>query len=117
VVTDANRALDQPPGRYRFGPQEDGEWFESDGRVGFQPGAGLASAVVGMDTMVRNMKDKTRAGLVNAVRMGSLTPAERVGMDADIGNLATGKRADILLLDATLGVKRVFIAGEELDCR
>ncbi len=35
LVTDCNRALDQPPGRYRFGPKKDGAWFTSDGRVGW----------------------------------------------------------------------------------
>jgi N-acetylglucosamine-6-phosphate deacetylase len=112
-VTDANRALGMAPGRYRFGPKNDGEWFESDGKVGFVPGAGLASSVVGMDTMVRNMQTQTSAGLVNAVRMGSLTPAERVGMDDEMGSLARGKRADVLVLNRTLRVQRVFIGGEE----
>ena len=115
VVTDANRALDMPPGTYRFGPEADGEWFESDGKVGFQPGAGLASSVVGMDTMVRVMKEQTSAGIVAAVRMGSLTPAERVGLDPSIGSLAVGKRADVLVLDPALGVRRVFIGGTEFN--
>ncbi len=111
LVTDANRALDLPPGRYRFGPDEDGEWFESDGRVGFQPGGGLASAVVGMDTMVRTMHAATSAGVVHAVRMGSLTPAERVGMAGEIGSLQPGRRADVLVLDPELRVQRVCIGG------
>ncbi|HYZ82900.1 MAG TPA: amidohydrolase family protein, partial [Bryobacteraceae bacterium] len=42
LATDANRALDIPPGRYRFGPEHSGTWFESDGEVGFIPGGGLA---------------------------------------------------------------------------
>jgi N-acetylglucosamine-6-phosphate deacetylase len=113
LVTDANRALDMPPGRYRFGAEADDDWFESDGRVGFIPGGGLASSIVGMDTMVRNMKAVTSCGVVDAVRMGSLTPAERVGMEADIGSLAVGKRADILSLDTDLRVNRVFIGGRE----
>ena len=113
LVTDANRALDMPPGRYRFGPASDGEWFESDGRVGFQPGAGLASSVVGMDTMVRTMKKNTRASIVETVRMASLTPAERVGLASEFGSLEVGKRADFLVLDSALGVERVFIGGEE----
>ncbi len=113
LVTDANRALDMPPGRYRFGPASDGEWFESDGRVGFQPGAGLASSVVGMDTMVRTMKKHTRASIVETVRMASLTPAERVGLASEFGSLEVGKRADFLVLDSALGVERVFIGGEE----
>ena len=113
LVTDANRALGMPPGRYRFGPRSDGEWFESDGRVGFVRGGGLASSVVGMDTMVRNMHAQTSAGVVNAVRMGSLTPAERVGMGKEIGSLARGKRADVLVLSRELHVRRVFVGGEE----
>jgi N-acetylglucosamine-6-phosphate deacetylase len=115
LVTDANRAVDQPPGEYRFGPESDGEWFKSDGKVGSVGSGALASAVVGMDTMVRNMSSLTSAGVVNAVRMGSLTPAERVGMDKDIGSLRAGRRADILLLDRGLHVERVFIGGAEFS--
>jgi N-acetylglucosamine-6-phosphate deacetylase len=113
LVTDANRAVDQPPGRYRFGPVADGEWFNSDGKVGSVGNGSLASAVVGMDTMVRNMSSLTSAGIVNAVRMGSLTPAERVGLDKEIGSLKAGRRADILILDRELHVQRVFIGGTE----
>ncbi|MEW6304944.1 MAG: amidohydrolase family protein [Verrucomicrobiota bacterium] len=113
LVTDANRALDMPPGKYRFGSRVDGEWFESDGRVGFVPGTGsLASSVKGMDTMVRTMAAQTNAGIAAAVRMASLTPAERTGMAAEIGSLEPGKRADVLVLDRDLNVKQVFIDGE-----
>ena len=54
LVTDANRAMDMPAGQYRFGPQDDGVWIESNGKVGLVPGGGLASSVVGLDTMVTN---------------------------------------------------------------
>ena len=113
LVTDANRAMDMPPGNYRFGSHTDGEWFVSDGKVGFQPGAGLASSVVGMDTMVRNMSQMTSAGVIHAVRMGSLTPAERVGIATQAGSLEVGKRADVLVLSKDLKVQRVFIGGSE----
>ncbi len=115
LVTDANRALDQPPGQYRFGPIEDGEWFESNGRVGFQEGGGLASAVVGMDTMVRTMYAQTTAGIVDSVRMASLTPAERVGLENDIGSLESGKRADVLLLARDLAVESVYVGGQLIE--
>jgi len=113
LVTDANRAVDMPPGRYRFGPLADGEWFTSDGKVGSVEGGALASSVVGMDSMVRNMSRLTRAGVVNAVRMGSLTPAELAGIDQEAGSLKPGKQADVLLLDRELNVQRVFIGGAE----
>jgi N-acetylglucosamine-6-phosphate deacetylase len=115
LVTDANRALGMPPGKYRFGPQEDGEWFTSDGRVGFQPGRGLASAIVGMEVMVRNMRAMTTATVPEVVRMASLTPAERVGIADEVGSLEVGKRADVLVLNGDLGVGRVFIGGQEYD--
>lgn len=113
LVTDANRALGMPPGRYRFGPQEDGSWFESNGKVGFVPGQGLASSVVPLSTMVRHMRRTTSAPLEDVVRMASLTPAERAGIAQDTGSLEAGKRADLLILDRRLNVKRVFVHGVE----
>ncbi len=113
LVTDANRAVDMPAGRYRFGPRGTGTWFESDGKVGFVPGQGLASSVKGMDHMVRTMLKSTTASLPEVIRMASLTPAERVGMGDRIGSLAFGKRADILVLTEALEVQRVFMGGEE----
>jgi len=113
LVTDANRALGMPPGRYRFGSGDDGPWFESNGRVGFVPGQGLASSVLPLSTMVRRMKQMTSAPLEDVVRMASLTPAERAGIATDTGSLEAGKRADVLVLSRTLAVKRVFVHGHE----
>lgn len=114
LVTDANRALDMPPGRYRFGSDDDGSFFESDGKVGFVPGQGLASSVVGLDHMVRHMKKSTSATLPDAVRMASLTPAERTGIAKTCGSLEKGKQADILILNRRLDVQRTFISAVEV---
>ncbi len=116
LVTDCNRALDLPPGTYRFGSNDDGSWFESDGRVGWAPGrTSLASSIVGMDHMVRQMARDTTATLPEVIRMASLTPAERTGISAKTGSIAKGKRADFVLLSRKLRVKRVFIGGEEME--
>lgn len=114
LVTDANRALDMPPGRYRFGPEDDGAFFESDGKVGFVPGQGLASSVMGLDHMVRHMKQATSTTLPQAVRMASLTPAERTGIAKTHGSLEKGKQADVLVLNRKLEVQRTFIGGVEV---
>ncbi len=115
LVTDANRALGMPPGKYRFGPAGTGSWFESDGKVGFVPGQGLASSVVGLDTMVRTMKRATAATLPEIIKMASLTPAERAGIAKETGSLEPGKRADILILNRKLEVQRVFIGASEFE--
>lgn len=111
LVTDANRALGMPTGTYRFGPSDTGTFFESDGKVGFVPGSGLASSVVALDTMVRTMRRDTPAPLEDIIRMASLTPAERAGVARSVGSLEVGKHADVLILDQKLQVKRVFVHG------
>lgn len=117
LVTDANRALDMPPGEYRFGPNSDGSWFRSDGKVGWAPNNSLASSIVGMDQMVRQMHRVTSAPLPAVVRMASLTPAERTGIATSTGSLEKGKRADLLILSKSLQVRRVFVGGQELPLR
>jgi N-acetylglucosamine-6-phosphate deacetylase len=116
LVTDSSRALDCPPGRYRFGPAADGEWFRHDGEVGRMPdGSGLASSTAGMDRMVRVMSRALRAPPHEVIRMAGLTPAERAGIAHECGSLAPGKRADVLVLDRRLRVRRVFVGGVALS--
>jgi len=43
--------------------------------------------------------------------MSQLTPAQIVHRDAEIGSLAPGKLADILILDDQVNVKAVYIGG------
>ncbi|HEY1081693.1 MAG TPA: amidohydrolase family protein, partial [Prosthecobacter sp.] len=112
LVTDANRALDMPPGRYRFGAGDDGSWFDSDGKVGWAPNGSLASSIMGMDHMVRHMKKATHAPLHDVIRMASLTPAERTGIAGETGSLEAGKRADVLVLNRRLQVAQVFVRGQ-----
>ncbi|MBL8854490.1 MAG: amidohydrolase family protein [Planctomycetaceae bacterium] len=114
LVTDASRALDQPPGEYRFGSDSDGPTFYSDGRVGWTlDRRSLASSVVGMDHMVRTMQRATKAPLPDLIRMASLTPAERVGIAADYGSIEVGKVADFVLWSPRLIVKRVYLAESQ----
>lgn len=116
LVTDASRAVDCPPGRYRFGSQRDGSWFENDGRVGRVPrSSALASSVAGMDRMVRTMLRASSAPIPDVIRMATLTPAERVGIADACGSLEPGKRADLVLLDRDWNVQRTMMAGQEFE--
>lgn len=116
LVTDCNRALDMPAGKYRFGNNVNGSWLVSDGQVGWAPDMkSLASSVQGMDHMVRHMVRSTSASLADAVRMASLTPAERAGVSTEVGSLETGKRADILILDSQLKIQQIYCQGKPCD--
>lgn len=57
-----------------------------------------------------------------ALRAVTLTPAEILGLGAEMGSLAPGKRADLLvtdgdLLQITTRVERMWIGGEEVNPR
>lgn len=116
LVTDCNRALDMPEGRYMIGPLDGGEPLISRDGVGMMPdGSALASSIVGMDHMVRTFVALTGLPVWEAIRMASLTPARIVGWDDQLGSLDTGKRADVLVLDRELNVERVFVGGVEVE--
>jgi N-acetylglucosamine-6-phosphate deacetylase len=112
LVTDCSRALDMPPGEYLFGPTDGGEPFINDGSVGLAgDGASLASSVRGMDFMVRHMVQTAGVPLQTAIRMATLTPAKVLGLDREIGSIEVGKRADLLLLDDSLQIRRIIVGG------
>jgi N-acetylglucosamine-6-phosphate deacetylase len=115
LVTDCNRALDMPEGTYMIGPLDGGEpCIHRDG-VGMMPaGTGLASSVQGMDHMVRTFTAMTGRPIWEVVRMASLTPARIIGWDDRIGSLEARKLADLLVLDRSLRIQRVFRDGREL---
>jgi N-acetylglucosamine-6-phosphate deacetylase len=66
-----------------------------------------------MDHMIRIMHRATRAPVHEVIRMASATPAERAGLSRDCGSLEKGKRADVVVMDKKLRVKRVFLHGQE----
>ncbi|HEY1600313.1 MAG TPA: amidohydrolase family protein [Pirellulales bacterium] len=113
LVTDANRALDMPDGPYMFGPRDGGEPILRRDDVGLMPdGQALASGVQGMDHLVRTFIKATGCPLWEVVRMASLTSARIAGWDHELGSIAVGKRADLLLLDRALNVRQVFLGGQ-----
>jgi N-acetylglucosamine-6-phosphate deacetylase len=117
LVTDANRALDMPDGEYWFGPADGGERIVRRDDVGLMlDGKALASGVVGLDHGVRTfLQAVPAASLVEVIRMATLTPARILGLDGEIGSIAPGKRADLVVLDAGLNVQCVFVAGEMVE--
>jgi N-acetylglucosamine-6-phosphate deacetylase len=115
LVTDCNRALDMPDGQYVFGPLDAGEPIIRKDGVGVMPdGKSLASGVVGMIDAVRTFHRLTGVPLVEVIRMASLTPARIAGCDGETGSLAVGKRADLVVLDRELNVKKVYVDGNRV---
>jgi N-acetylglucosamine-6-phosphate deacetylase len=115
LVTDAMRALDRPDGEYVFGPLDGGELVRKLDGVGVMPdGKSLASGVIGLDHCLRAFIEATGVPLPEAVRMATLTPARIAGVDAEVGSIESGKKADLVVTDRKLNVRSVYVDGRPL---
>jgi len=115
IITDAMRGAGMPDGEYAFGPRNGLVAVVRNGEARVPDGTALASSVFGMNQMVRTFHELTGCPLWQAVRMGSLTPAEILGVSDSLGSLAKGKQADIILLDDRLEVNATYIAGVRVE--
>jgi N-acetylglucosamine-6-phosphate deacetylase len=111
LITDAMEATGMPEGRYKIGNLE---VDVKDGLVTLTHGAhSIAGSTLTMDVAYANAV-KAGVSLVDASRMASTTPAQTFGW-YDVGAIETGKRADLVLLDAEYAVQKVMRAGAWLD--
>ena len=58
------------------------------------------------------MRALTRVPLHEVIRMATLTPARIAGVDKELGSIAAGKIADLVVLDQNLEVRGVYLAGK-----
>ena len=99
---------------YKLGAGEGAQLVKmGDGVAVTADGEKFAGSITPVRRMVKNIVD---AGilLVDAVRSATLTPAEIIGMDASIGSIAPGKRANLCLLDEDLNLKALLLDGKRL---
>lgn len=73
----------------------------------------LAGATVGIDAGVRTLVRQALVPIETAIRAASTNPARLLGL-GDRGRIATGLRADLVALDASLEVVAVWIGGEQV---
>lgn len=73
----------------------------------------LAGSALDMASAVRNTVNLLGLPLDEACRMAAQYPAEFIGLDAELGHIAPGYRADFALLSADLHVQRTWICGRE----
>jgi N-acetylglucosamine-6-phosphate deacetylase len=107
LITDAMSAAGMSDGAYELG----GLRVEVAGGVARLAGDGsIAGSTLTMDAALRRA---VRAGvsIVDACRMASTTPAAAIGLDATVGGLRAGLRADLVELSEDLRVVRVMRGG------
>ena len=106
AVTDSIIATDLGDGEYTLGKTK---IVVKNGRA-LTPEGRLAGSTLTMDRAFKNLAEIS--GVSDASIMTSYNPARAVGLN-DRGIILPGKRADIVLLDESLRVRRVYVKGEE----
>ncbi len=108
LVSDAMAALGMPPGRYRLGKQ-DVIVDETSARL---VDGVLAGSVLSHPVALRNLMAFSGCSLAEALTCLTTTPASLLGLENEIGQIAPGFRADLVLMTPDLNIVRTFVAGE-----
>ncbi|TQM45598.1 N-acetylglucosamine-6-phosphate deacetylase [Pseudonocardia cypriaca] len=119
AVTDAMAAAGMPDGEYHLGAMRvtvaEGVArlaAGSDGRAGAIAGSTATTDVL-FAKVVRHAAVPHEEALRRAVALTATSPARALGL-ADVGVIAPGRRADLVVLDTGLKVREVYRAGRLL---
>jgi len=115
VVSDATSGAGLPEGaRFRMGEMEyevhDGVGMVFDRTV-------FAGSTTLLNQMIPILTGEVGIPLVEAIRMGTLTPAQVIGVDDHKGSLEAGKDADVAIFEEDFTAWRTMIAGQWVYAR
>jgi N-acetylglucosamine-6-phosphate deacetylase len=74
----------------------------------------IAGSSLTMDAACRNMMQHTGVGICDVFRFAGLNPATLLGMEYEIGCIRKDARANFVIIDDMIHVKKVFLEGEEV---
>lgn len=108
LITDAISAAGLGDGDFSLGGLS---VVVKDGVARLKEDGALAGSTLTMINAFRFAIRQAGATVAEASRMASGNPARVIGVDNVTGSLAVGKQADVLLLDADLNLKQLWIKG------
>ncbi|WP_418718856.1 N-acetylglucosamine-6-phosphate deacetylase [Candidatus Allofournierella merdipullorum] len=109
IISDAMQACGMPNGEYSLGGQK---VFMTDGLATLADGTIAGSATCQAEGFRRAVK--FGVPLETALKAATINPAKAAGLYDEVGSIAVGKRADVLVLGADLHPEHIFIGGKEL---
>jgi N-acetylglucosamine-6-phosphate deacetylase len=116
LITDGTRASGYPDGKESFtGSRKNGAPCIVENGVAFLPDRqSFAGSVATTDRLVRTMHFGAGIDISKVSVMASKTPAKVLGL-CDRGEIKEGLRADLVILDNALNVKKVYLNGKAVN--
>ena len=111
LITDSMEATGCPDGDYSIAGQH---VTVKNGRAETDDGA-LAGSTLNLWQGVKNLIEFANVPLVDAIACATINPARMLGIDQTVGNIATGRRADLLLVDDSLSIRTVIACGQKIS--
>jgi len=115
LITDASRYTDLnvPEGQILHSDvEEQPNLYIENGVAVLESGKCFAGSICTTDRLIRTMTQIAGIPLCSAVKMATLTPARIVGIDSQVGSIARGKRANLVLFDHDIRIGHVIRRGE-----
>ena len=111
LISDSMRAAGMPDGSYTLGGLDvnvvgNRATLASDGAI--------AGSVTNLMDCVKTVVKTMNIPLETAIACATINPARSLGIDAEYGSIASGKKAHIVLMDQELNVRQVIKDGKLL---
>ena len=108
LVSDAMSAAGCADGGYSLG----GVAVKVTDGVATDTTGSLAGSTIALDMALRNAVERGCMSLPDAIDALTVVPARAIGVHDQFGRIAVGRVGDLVLLDADLFVKNVWLAGK-----
>lgn len=113
VCSDSMRGAGSADGPSILGPKNNGTAVVIEDGIAKMPDRTcFAGSVATGDRLIRTLHTVLGLELDEIARIASLQPARLIGMDQEIGSIAVGKKADLVIYDDDITIQNVFIDGK-----
>lgn len=96
------------------GPVPDEGCYDGVDDINFDFTGEIAGTRLTLDLACRNMMMNSGSSLCQVFKYASTNPARMLSLE-DRGEIAVGNVANLLVVDAEFGIKRVYLGGEEVE--
>mmetsp|Transcript_8397 Transcript_8397/g.15847 ORF Transcript_8397/g.15847 Transcript_8397/m.15847 type:complete len:474 (+) Transcript_8397:2624-4045(+) len=108
LVTDGIAAMGLHDGEHSLGEED---VIVLNGKATIRGTDTLAGSVASMDSCIRSFQKFTNCSVYEAIKAATENPANVLGLGKELGMIKVGRRADFVILDQELKVRRTIIAG------